>query len=293
MYPDGKNPHIELKVKRSTRQECRAYCMKLDTRKPGTEPVEIGVWNDEGQGRRSDLKLIARKAIEGASFLELAEEAPHIMAQYGRGMERLIAEKAQKDAKLRNVKVTVLVGEPGCGKDLLAQVMAKKLGYFLIVFRKDKEWFDGYKGEKALIISEYTGQLEREGFLSLLDHGKMMVPVKGSHVLANWTDVFITSNLLPSMWYPATKDDQLYDALRRRLTVVLEYKDKLFSESMEHRDLRNALYTSNPSEVRLCNRLVIRQNIKKWKESLGAVDRAADVYHREYLDDIDDDVITF
>jgi len=293
-YPDGKGSmYIAYKAPKATRQQARAYCMKAASRKPGEQPVEVGEWNEEGQGRRSDLKVIAKKAMEGASFYQLAEEAPHIMAQYGRGMERLISEKAQHDAKLRNVKVTVLVGQPGCGKDLLAQVMAKKLGYFLIVFRKDKEWWDGYKGEKGLIISEYKGQIEREGFLSILDHGKMMVPVKGAMVLAGWTDVFITSNLTPDCWYG--EGDFLHKALERRITILLEYspEKKVFEENMKHRERRNEMYESNPIEVRQCNQLVIKQNIVSWKKSLGAVDRSADVFHREYLEDIEGDIVTF
>jgi len=293
-YPDKKGSmYIAYKAPKATRQQARAYCMKAESRKAGEQPIEVGEWNEEGQGRRSDLKIIARKAIEGASFLELAEEAPHIMAQYGRGMERLISEKAQKDAKLRNVKVTVLVGQPGCGKDLLAQVMAKKLKYFLIVFRKDKEWWDGYKGEKGLIISEYKGQIEREAFLSLIDHGKQMVPIKGSMVLANWTDVFITSNLTPDCWYG--EGDFLHKALMRRITVQLNFnpETKQFEEDMKHREIRNEMYESNPIEQRKCNQLVIKQNIPSWKKALGAVDRTADVFHREYLEDIEGDVVTF
>ena len=38
----GNSLHIE--ARQGTREEARVYCMKEESRVPGTEPVEIGLW---------------------------------------------------------------------------------------------------------------------------------------------------------------------------------------------------------------------------------------------------------
>lgn len=46
---------MHLEPRRGTREDARAYCMKEDSRMPGTEPIEFGEWTGKGQGRRDDL----------------------------------------------------------------------------------------------------------------------------------------------------------------------------------------------------------------------------------------------
>lgn len=45
---------LHLEVRRGTRDQARAYCMKEDTRFPGDEPIEYGDW-ERSQGERVDL----------------------------------------------------------------------------------------------------------------------------------------------------------------------------------------------------------------------------------------------
>lgn len=53
----GNDAHLE--GRRGTRDEARKYCMKEDTRMPGTEPIELGEWVDEAErgenAKREDL----------------------------------------------------------------------------------------------------------------------------------------------------------------------------------------------------------------------------------------------
>jgi len=295
-YASGGSAHIEVKSRKSTREQCKKYCSKEASRKPGTTPTEVGTWDEQAAGRRSDLREIGAKILAGASIQEILLETPHSVIQYGKGIREAIGEVKLMKAALRNVKTTCFIGPPGVGKDLLAQVMAKKLGYFMITFRQDKEWFDGYKGERCLIISEYKNQLPRPTLLDLLDHGKKMIAVKGGMILAEWTDVFITSNFQPEKWYDnelKEYKDYDYTALQRRLTLRLDYNHDLntFDESLLHREERNMIYKDNKDEQRNGDRLIIKVNIGRFKEIIGAKIRQAEGMEQEYLSEIQDNVI--
>ena len=56
-------------------------------------------------------------------------------------------------------------------------------------------WFDGYAGEKILLIDDFEPKgIKRSYLLRMVDIYPFMGQVKGGHVVAEWDYVFITSN---------------------------------------------------------------------------------------------------
>ena len=88
------------------------------------------------------------------------------------------------------------------------------------------KWFDGYMGQSVILIEEFSGQVNIEFMLGLLDCYTQMVEVKGGSTYLNAKTIYITSNVEPSDWYKniLTGNDELRPAHRRalhsRLTTV-------------------------------------------------------------------------
>ncbi len=62
----------------------------------------------------------------------------------------------------------------------------------------DGVWFDGYEGQKDVIIDDMVPDCMAVGlFLRLFDRYPMSVPIKGAFVNWNPRRVFITSNFCP------------------------------------------------------------------------------------------------
>lgn len=77
-------------------------------------------------------------------------------------------------------------------------------------------WWDGYDGQKVVIINEVSGGTFSASFLcNLLDATPINLPVKGRHVsfCARW--IIMTSNLDPKGWYTQHVLDRNPGVIRR------------------------------------------------------------------------------
>jgi len=80
--------------------------------------------------------------------------------------------------------------------------------------------FQGYRGQKTIVLDEYEGQgISYKQLLRILDGHQLRLNLKGKHTYAKWNKVFITSNKDPNRWFPTG----MTDALRRRLTNVTRF----------------------------------------------------------------------
>lgn len=73
--------HVEMQ--KGTNDEARAYCMKAESRVPGAEPIEFGLYC-AGQGERTDLKVVLNRPIA-----EVVENNPEMFVKYHRGLVAL------------------------------------------------------------------------------------------------------------------------------------------------------------------------------------------------------------
>ena len=121
--------------------------------------------------------------------------------RYVRGIEKLLINKGEM---WREVKVTLIHGDTNTGKTRHVMEMDS-------VYKIDPpyKWFDGYEGERILLIDDYKiRSIERGLFLNLLDGYRLRLETKGGHTWALWEEVYITSNYNMDHWD---------DAMRRRV----------------------------------------------------------------------------
>jgi len=200
--------------RRGSRDEARAYCMK------DMEFIEIGDWSAGGQGRRSDLNTLMKAIREQTPTIEIMEEMPAVYGRYQRFAEKYQMLVDKQDTKgFRHVETHVIVGEAGTGKSRIALEQAPDA---FIVDPTETFPFDGYDGEKEIIINDFYGHFKYCKLLNILDGYQFRVNVKGSHRYARWSKVFITSNKMPENWYKKG----LTPALARRLTTVTEFRNE-------------------------------------------------------------------
>jgi len=81
------------------------------------------------------------------------------------------------------------------------------------------KWWDGYMGQKKVIIDEFRGQIAIEHLLKWFDRYPCSVEEKGGQLALDADEFWICSNLPIEQWYPGIDQDTL-GALRRRVEVT-------------------------------------------------------------------------
>lgn len=216
-------PWAWVKPARGTPAQCRAYCTKLDTREPGTEPYESGAIA-ENQGKRSDLVDVFDLVKSGAKTAEVLEAFPASYIRYHSGIERAIyvQQQARAASVERDMDVVVVWGPPGTGK---TRYVYDTYGYddtYTLNVSVGKVWWNGYHGQKNVVVDDFAGGLPYRYLLTLTDRYPMQVETKGGMVYLQCTRVVFTSNLHWSDWYQ--RDEQAkrdIRALQRRITKVV------------------------------------------------------------------------
>lgn len=205
-----KKGHFE--TRRGTRDQARDYCMK------DGNFTEIGDWTKGGQGKRNDLKTAMDMVKEKKTRLEIMEEVPSTYARHSKFIEQYKGELEKKESEeFRKVDVEVLWGDAGAGKTRKVMEECPKV---FTVNPEDNFPFDGYDGEKAILIDDFTGGgIKYHNLLRILDGHKLRLNTKGGHRYAVYNKVYITSNQAPEDWYMIG----MTPALKRRLSTVTKY----------------------------------------------------------------------
>jgi len=209
----GGNPHLEKR--RGTRVEARAYCMKEDSRTEG--PFEAGEFAGS-QGKRTDLEDACNTAVESMSLATVAAEHPATFVKFHRGFTRLI--QLHQQSRELAPKVTLCYGPTGTGKTLYARSVDEDDFY---VKPPSTKWFDGYTGQKTLILDDFAGKLskfELTYVLQLLDRYSFQVEFKGGYCDLLAERIIITTNIHPRMWYDYSRREEHYKALARRIHEI-------------------------------------------------------------------------
>lgn len=205
----GQRAHIE--AAKGTDKDSQVYCSK------GGDFYEIG--EIQCSGKRNDIKECCDAIIAGKRVLDVATEFPTTFVKYHRGLREL--SNATRCRKKRNFKteVSVLIGPPGTGKSRYCYEDAiNRYGEDEVYYKPRGEWWDGYEGQKAVILDDYYGWLKYDELLKILDRYPYQVPIKGGYVQFTAEKLYITSNADIAQWYHFPNYDTR--AIYRRCEMV-------------------------------------------------------------------------
>jgi len=210
-----------VRPRNGTRDQARNYCRDVNKAGPTESWEEVGEWIS-GQGYRSDLNDVVTELKKGVPLSEIMMEHPNIYCQYRNGLKDIAAQCIKKNTEeFRQVEIVFLTGPTGCGKTRLAMEQAKYK-----IQGGQLAWWQDYEQEDVICIDEYSNDIKCSDLLALLDGYQLRLNVKGSHTYANWTKVFITSNLRVEQLHPNAEEVHR-DALMRRITTVRSWWDEL------------------------------------------------------------------
>lgn len=195
------------------------YCTKDATRV--SPPESFG--EDTSQGERTDLKQFTSKVTNlSIPLTDTVLENPTVAIKYPRGTQLIRSMALQKaSTKIRpDVKVKVLIGKPGSGKTRHIYDSHNINEIYKITLDGQSVWWDGYDGQKVLLIDDFESWLPYRFLLNILDIYPLRLPIKGGYCYANWEIVYITSNRPLECWYPGQPDkDALYRRIHERYEV--------------------------------------------------------------------------
>lgn len=212
---------VHMEARKGSQKQAIAYCNKEETRVAG--PWTVGKL--VGQGKRTDIEAFCEKLEKGTPMDQCAQEDKTTYMKYHAGLEKYheITRK-HRDPNLKP-RVMIFVGKPGAGKTRDATKLLKDLYGENECYTKSagNKWFADYRGQKGVILDEYTGgTLPLCQLLQLLDRGQPFVEQKGHSTRFDAETIILTSNYPPKQWYQDALGIQL-NALYRRFDVVRIY----------------------------------------------------------------------
>ncbi len=212
-------PGAHFEPRAGTREQARAYAQKEDTRTAG--PWEFGTWIS-GPGARTDLLALRDAVKEGTEDAVLWEDHFGAMLRSYRAVReyRTVIAPVRDDVE---PDVTVLYGPTGTGKSRLVRELCGDAYWVSNPSSGQPVWFDGYVGQRTIVLDDFYGWLPNSVLLRLLDRYPFRANCKGYTVPILASRFFITSNIGPEHWYPV--DRHPFGPLDRRITWSF-YVDK-------------------------------------------------------------------
>ncbi len=189
-------------------------CERCD-RKAG--PWRFGEPITQGQRTRKETF----DAIRQDGFAAVLIEAPETLCGIHCVAEKFDAAiRKQRRAELgfNPPEIRVYTGKSGCGKSKAAFALCGYKDTYKLapVGSKDKLWFQGYEGEKVVLIEEFTSNVPITQLNDWFDGHPTTLPVKFSHAISEVELWILCSNKEPFEWYPYV-DQRIRDALFRRI----------------------------------------------------------------------------
>lgn len=169
------------------------------------------------QGFRTDLEGVKKMLDSNVTMKEIADCYFGNYVRYHSGFEKYkqLVQESQSQG-FRDVDVLIFRGPTGTGKTRAA--VANPDVYK--IQGDDLQWWDGYTGQKTLVIDEYDNQVKCTKLLGILDGYQLRLPIKGGFTYAAWDRVIITTN--NSILHPSAKQHHR-DALERRIDEVIDF----------------------------------------------------------------------
>lgn len=220
------DPGLHCEVPKGSEESNVAYCSKEATRLPGANPVREGDFKTT-QGKRTDLEAVRTLLINGANELQIADDNFGVWVRYHRAFNRY--RQLLGSPRQHEMVVNVRWGETGTGKTRGVYDEFGVGGVYSLSQPNSERgaiWFDGYTGQKVILIDEFYGWLPISFILKLMDRYPMKVQTKGGFqdLLDTTTHVIITANTSWETWYNWDEyDAELKKAFKRRLSNVQHF----------------------------------------------------------------------
>lgn len=195
-----------LEVARGSPEEASDYCKKEASRDPGPDsgPFTCGVLaNVSGQGRRMDLEKLKVDLDKGAELKDIAGAHFSAFLRYCRSIKEYRELTFNAAPRAFQTNCIVYWGPPGSGKTRSATWYdTSENTFWLPRARSGAAWWDGYQGQRTVILDEFYGWLQRDVVQRLIDRTPLRVEVKGGSINFRARTVIFTSNTDPSRWWP-------------------------------------------------------------------------------------------
>lgn len=192
--------------------------------------IHLAIGTPSMSGRRTDLgEAVELLRASSGNLSALAEAHPETFIRYGRGLANWLDHSKVQKRRDYKTELHVFTGPPGCGKSREVYARACSIASQDDVFYKSRgEWWDGYVGQRVVVIDDFYGWLKYDELLRITDRYPLRVPIKGAFSQFLATHVFVTSNVEAWAWY--TFDKFKPDALMRRVTSYNVWVDDMFKD---------------------------------------------------------------
>lgn len=207
-----------LQERKGTPKQAWTYCTKQETQIYGPWTLGEPTVNDSGNAKV--LEQFVRAIESGATNEKLWEDFPSCMVRYPRTPS--MRKFDTKPIRTEELKVYVLYGPPGTGKSRTA--VEKYPDIYKVPFSKTGLWMtQDAAGVKQVLLEDFNGELPLKYFNRILDRYPEKVEIKGGHVWWCPDLILITTNILPSLWYPMDDRQDVLGQIYRRITGCYDF----------------------------------------------------------------------
>lgn len=253
-------PGAHFEQRYGSRESAREYCMETKERHEAGECYnekkciekmekesrierwktysykEFGAWERGGSGKRNDIADIRSDVKAGKSKLEIMDTRDASW-RLGRSLDeyKLLSDsKAMMEEGFKKKDTRVYWGhDSGCGKTRRAIYECLPADdTYILTQSSTGTWWDGYMGQKHVIIDEFKGWIPYSTLLRILDGYPCQVDIKGGRRMLGATIIIITSNYPPEEWYPTIEMQNGLGPLMRRLNKIehMEFLDRIVTK---------------------------------------------------------------
>ena len=205
--------HCHVSPMRGSFTQNEAYCKKDGSyTKLGEEPK---------QGARGDLNEVKDMLIKGETTVdEVCLEDPHMVHMYGRTLDRIEDIALRKKYRTEMTQGFWYYGKTGVGKSHKAFKGFSPDSCY--VKNLNETWWDGYKGQKTVVLNEFRGQITFGELLDLCDKWPKSVSRRGREPVPFLAQkLIITSSKHPEDIYRnILGDGEHLDQLERRFQII-------------------------------------------------------------------------
>lgn len=202
-----KLPRSHIEKRKGTPAQAAEYCKKDES---FWESGEISK-----QGKRTDIEQVIEMIDDGNNNRDIAVAEPVTYFKFHKHINAYrCATLLPRDTQ---PVVEVFYGPTGTGKSHTARERFKNLEYY-VWSPAQLKWWDGYTGQKYVIMEEFRSQLPFSYMLSLLDKYEHKVEYKGGIIEFCGIHIIITSPKHPRDWFGNIfehSDDSNMQLLRR------------------------------------------------------------------------------